>query len=98
MTRIKAEEIVKVFTATLLYNIVFALFLYVWVTDEDIENLPNDPLEKAWTVFFLAITTFATIGFGEFGSVRVRSKRGKLVITFFILLAISGAASFLFDF
>jgi hypothetical protein len=98
MAHIKADEIVKVFTVTLLVNIVFALFLYLWVTNEDIENLPNEPVDRAWTLFFLAVTSFTTIGFGEFGGIRLKSRRLKIVITFFILLAISGAVSFFFDF
>jgi hypothetical protein len=98
MGRIKGEEVFKVFTATLLYNVAFALFLYLWVTDDDIENLPKEPSERAWALFFVAVTSFTTIGFGEFGSIRVKSRRLKIGVTFFILLAISGAASFFFDF
>lgn len=98
MARIKAHEVLKVFTATLLYNAAFALILYTWVTDDDIENLPKEPSERAWTLFFFAVTSFTTIGFGEFGTVRLKSKRLKIVVTLFILLAISGAASFFFEF
>jgi len=98
MARIKAEEVLKVFTTTLFYNLIFAIFLYSWVTDDDVENLPKEPIEKLLTLFFLAITSFATIGFGQFGNTRVISIRGKIVITLFILLALSGIASFFFDF
>ena len=98
MARIKAEEVFKVFSATILYNLVFTLFLYLWVTDDDIENLPKEPSEKAWTLFFVSVTSFTTIGFGEYGSVKIKSKRLKIGITFFILLGLSGAASFFFDF
>ncbi len=98
MARIKAEEVFKVFTATLLYNVAFAMFLYPWVTDDDIENLPKDPVDRAWTLFFFSVTSCTTIGFGEFGSIRLKSRRLKIVVTLFILLAISGAASFFFDF
>lgn len=98
MARIKAEEVFKVFVATLLYNLAFTLFLYPWVSDDDIENLPKEPSEKAWTLFFFAVTSFTTIGFGEFGSIKLKSRRLKIIVTLFILLAISGAASFFFDF
>lgn len=98
MARLQAKEVLQVFTATLLYNVAFTLFLYSWVTDNDIENLPKDPSERALTLFFFSVTSFTTIGFGEFGSIQVKSTRLKLVVTFFILLAISGAASFFFDF
>jgi hypothetical protein len=98
MARIKAEEVFKVFVATLLYNLAFTLFLYPWVTENDIENLPKEPSEKAWTLFFFSVTSFTTIGFGEFGSIKLKSRRLKIIVTLFILLAISGAASFFFDF
>jgi hypothetical protein len=98
MARIKAEEVLKVFTTILVVNLLFATLLYPWVTDEDIENLPTDPVDRWLTLFFFGVTSFATIGFGEFGSVRVKSRRLKILIIVYILLAISGAASFFFDF
>lgn len=98
MARIKAEEVLKVFTTILVANIVFAALLYPWITEEDIENLPIEPVDRWLTLFFFGVTSFATIGFGEYGSVRVKSRRLKILITFYILLAISGAVSFFFDF
>lgn len=98
MARIKAEEVLKVFTTILLANVVFAVLLYPWVTEEDIENLPIEPVDRWLALFFFGVTSFATIGFGEYGSVRVKSRRLKILITFYILLAISGAVSFFFDF
>lgn len=98
MTRVTLREIMTVFTATLLINILFAALLYPWVTDEDIENLPQDPWNRFLTLFFFAVTSFTTIGFGEYGSVHVKSLRLKMIVTLYILLAISGAASFFFNF
>lgn len=98
MGRIKASEIAKVFTTILVANLLFAAFLFPWVGEEDIENLPQDPTEKFLTLFFLGVAAFATIGFGQFGKTRVKSRRLKIFVTFYILLAISGAASFFFNF
>lgn len=98
MTKITAREILTIFTGSLLINIVFAIFLYSWVTDKDIENLPKEPLDRFLTLFFVAITSFTTIGFGEYGNVRVQSRRLKIIITIYILLVFSGAASFFFNF
>lgn len=98
MARIKAEEILKVFTTIVLANLLFALVLYPWVTEDDMENLPTDPVDRWLTLFFVGVTSFATIGFGEFGSVRVKSRRLKIGIILYIILAISGAVSFFFDF
>lgn len=98
MTRITFREIITVFTVTFLINILFASFLYAWVTDEDIENLPKDSLNRFLSLFFYAFTSFTTIGFGEYGRVRVKSRRLQIVTVFYILLAISGAASFFFNF
>ncbi len=98
MNRITPREVLIVFITVLLINIVFASFLYTWVTEEDIENLPKESGDRFLTLFFFAITCFTTIGFGEFGNVRVKSRRLKIIITFYILLAFSGAASFFFNF
>ena len=98
MPRITFKEVMTVFTAALLINIAFAAFLFAWVTDEDIEHLPQDSWNRFLTLFFFAVTSFTTIGFGEYGSVRVKSLRIKMIITIYILLAISGAASFFFNF
>lgn len=98
MTRVTFREVMTVFTAALLINISFAAFLYPWVTDEDIENLPLEPRDRFLTLFFFAVTSFTTIGFGEYGLVRVKSLRLKMIVTVYILLAISGAASFFFNF
>ena len=98
MARITPKEVLTVFTVSLLLNLLFASFLYTWVTENDIENLPKEPLDRFLTLFFIAITSFTTIGFGEYGNVMIKSKKIKLIITFYILLAISGVASFFFDF
>ena len=98
MTRITLKEVSTVFLGALFINICFASLLFVWVTEEDIENLPKDSLNRFLTLFFFSVTSFTTIGFGEYGYVKVKSLRLKILVTFYILLAISGAASFLFNF
>ena len=98
MTRVTLDEVFKIFSAVLLVNLLFASFLYVWVTEDDIENLPKDSLDRFLSLFFYAFTSFTTIGFGEYGRVRVKSRRLKIVTVFYILVAISGAASFFFNF
>lgn len=98
MSRVTFKEVMTVFTAALLINILFAAFLYPWVTEEDIENLPQDSWNRFLTLFFFSVTSFTTIGFGEYGAVHVKSLRLKMIITVYILLAISGAASFFFNF
>lgn len=98
MARIKAEEVLKVFTTILIANVLFACLLYPWVTEDDIQNLPTDTVDRWLTLFFFGVTSFATIGFGEFGEIRVKSRRLKIIVILYIVLAISGAASFFFDF
>ena len=98
MTRVTLDEVVKVFFAILLISLVFASFLYLWVTGDDIENLPKDSLDRFLSLFFYSFTSFTTIGFGEYGRVQVKSRRLQIVTVLYILLAISGAASFFFNF
>lgn len=96
--RITVQEVFKIFAAVLIMNIVFAAILYPWVTEDDIQNLPKEPLDRFLTLFFFGFTSFTTIGFGEYGSIQVKSLRVKMIVTLYILLAISGAASFFFNF
>jgi hypothetical protein len=98
MARLQADEILKVFATVFLVNILFAAFLHLWVTGDDIENLPTDPVDRWFTLFFFSLTTFTSIGFGEYGTVHVKSRRLKIVLTLYIVLAISGATSFFFNF
>lgn len=96
--RITFEEVSKIFIAILAMNTLFAAVLFPWVTENDIEKLPKDPFDKFLTLFFFAFVSFTTIGFGEYGNIRVKSRRLKIITMFYILLAISGAASFFFNF
>jgi len=95
MARIKLEEVLKVFGVALLVNFLFALFLFPWVTNEDISNLPNNGFDRFLTLFYFGIASFTTTGYGD---VVAKSRRLKILIILYILLAVSGAASFFFNF
>jgi predicted MFS family arabinose efflux permease len=93
--RITLEEVIKVLTTVLVVNTLFALLLFPWVTDEDISNLPKEPFDRFLTLFYFGVATFTTVGFGD---VVAKSRRLKIIISLYILLAISGATSFFFRF
>ena len=95
MTRITGKEVLTVFGTVVFVNFLFALFLFPWVTDEDISNLPKKGFDRFLTLFYFGIASFTTTGYGD---VVAKSRRLKILIIIYILLAISGAASFFFNF
>lgn len=95
MARIKAQEILKVLVAAVVINTLFAVFLFVLVTPEDITDLPEDPIDKFITLFTFGLATFTTSGFVN---TNAKSRRLKIISSVFVIFVISGAASFFFDF
>jgi hypothetical protein len=95
MARITGREVIQVFGVVFLANFIFACLLFPWVTDEDITNLPKNGFDRFVTLFYFGIASFTTTGYGD---VTAKSTRLKICITLYILLAISGAISFLFNF
>ena len=95
MNRIALREVTKVFAIALLANTLFALILYPWVTKEDLPEVPENSLDRFLTLFTFGLATFTTSGFVN---TNATSRRLKIVSAFYVLLVISGALSFLFDF
>lgn len=95
MNRITLEEVYKVFFMAFFVNLAFALFLYPWVTKNDISELPDNPIDKLLTLFTFGLATFTTSGFVNTNAI---SRRLKIVSSLYVILVISGAVSFLFTF
>lgn len=95
MGQIKLSEMYKVISVAVVTNLIFASLLFVWVTDEDIEELPTNPFDKFLTLFTFGLATFTTSGFVN---TNAKSRRLKIVSALYVILVISGLLGFFFNF
>ena len=85
----------------IIINLIFALILYSFVTDDDLNNLPKRPEDRffSWdrfiSLFYFLITTFTTTGYGD---IYAKSNRMKLLISCYMIFVFSLTVSFLFNF
>ena len=82
-------EITKCIVYILFFNIVFALILFPWVTNDDLNNIQEPPLNRFISLFYYGITTFTTTGYAK-------SNRMKLFVSLYMIFVFSITASFLF--
>jgi hypothetical protein len=76
------------------FNIIFALFLFIWVTDDDLKNIPKEPLSRYISLFYYSITSFTTTGYGDIFAL---SNRMKLIISLYMISIFSITASIIWD-
>jgi hypothetical protein len=95
MSKITFNEIKKICIFILSVNILLSLFLFLWVTDDDLNGLPKNNKDRFVSLFYYSITTFTTTGYGD---VYAKSNRMKLVSCLYMILIFSVTGSFLFDF
>ena len=91
----KLSEIIRLSTSILFINIIFAFLLLVWVTDDDIQGLPPNILERFISLFYYGVTTVTTTGYGD---IYAKSARMKIIISIYMILTMTGIISFLFTF
>lgn len=58
--------------------VMFAVALYPWVTDDDISNLPKNPVDRFLSLVYFSVTTFTSTGYGD---IAPKSTRAKMVLT-----------------
>ena len=95
MGQIKPSEIYKVIMIAVLLNLAFAGLLFFWVTEDDISELPSDPLDKFLTLFTFGLATFTTSGFVN---TNAKSRRLKILSALYVILVISGFLGYFFNF
>jgi hypothetical protein len=95
--KITIKEISKLFFGAFIINLIYATFLFFWAKDSDLKGLPSvmSPFDKFVNMFYFAIATFTTTGYGD---ISPASTRMKIINVFYMLLVLSGLASFLFKF
>lgn len=95
MAQITLSEICKILYIAVVANTLFTLFLLTWVTKSDISSLPTSFFDKFIHLFYFGVVSFTTTGYGDITPI---SNRLKIVVVIYLLLVISGALSFFFDF
>jgi hypothetical protein len=91
----KLSEIIRLSISILFINIIFAFLLLIWVTDNDIQGLPPNILERFISLFYYGVTTVTTTGYGD---IYAKSARMKIIISIYMILTMTGIISFLFTF
>ena len=83
-----AWDIAKLISVFFIFNLIFALFLFAWVTDDDISNLPKDPFQRYIALLYFTITTSTTTGYGDIvpKTIRARMTSSFLQITMFAIV------------
>ena len=91
----KLSEIIRLSISILFINIIFAFLLLIWVTDNDIQGLPPNILERFISLFYYGVTTVTTTGYGD---IYAKSALKKIIISIYMILTMTGIISFLFTF
>ena len=95
MSKIRLEELVICITYIIMINLFFTIIIFSWVTDDDLNNIPEGLTERFVSIFYYLITTFTTTGYGD---IYAKSVRMKLFISAYMIIVFSLTVSFLFDF
>ena len=95
MSKVTLKEVFTFIGYILIINIILTLMLVFWVTDDDLNNLPQSRGERLVSIFYYLITTFTTTGYGD---IYAKSVRMKLIISFYMIIIFALTASFIFEF
>jgi len=76
------QKVVYLISLTILINFAFAFVLFLFVDKSDFKNLPDDPLDRMLTLFYFALTTYTTNGYGDFIPL---SFRARIATTIFMI-------------
>lgn len=91
----KGEHVLKKFLLLvgLVYslNVLFASFLNAWVTPSDMHGLPHDKNGRLFTLFYFAMTTFTTTGYGD---VIPRTRMLQLMSSMYMLFVYAFVVTF----
>ena len=95
MSKITFKEVMTCITNIVIINVILTIILIVWVTDDDLANLPSSRGDRFVSIFYYLITTFTTTGYGD---IYAKSLRMKCVISLYMIIIFSLTVSFLFNF
>ena len=88
MSIIKLKKIIEYALYIIFFNIIFALFLYQWVTYDDLHNINmvDTPLNIFINLFYYSMTSFTSTGDGD---LYAKSIRMKLCSSLFMVIIFS---------
>jgi len=82
----------KLLVALIMTNLLFAIFLFPWVTDEDFNGLRKKGSQRFVDLFYFSIVSFSTAGYGD---ISPKSSRAKMIVsTYLMFVNITGIYGF----
>jgi len=74
------KGVAQLIVILLIVNVIFSAFLYSWVTDDDITNLPKKPSERFMAIFYYTVTTSTSTGYGDIVPKSVRARVASMAL------------------
>ena len=78
-------EVTKLIVLLLIVNVIFTFFLYSWVTDDDITNLPKEPRERFMALMYYNVTTSTSTGYGDIVPKSARARVASMAVQIVML-------------
>lgn len=82
------KDIAQLMILILIANLIFSLFLYSWVTDNDITNLPKNKRERFMAILYFSITTSTSTGYGDIVPKSVRARIASSMLQVFMFAVV----------
>ena len=79
------KSVAQLIVLLLVVNVIFTAFLYSWVTDEDITNLPKKPSERFMALLYYNVTTSTSTGYGDIVPKSTRARVASMAVQIVML-------------
>lgn len=78
------QKALYLISLTILINFAFAFILFLFADRSDFKDLPIDPLDRMLTLFYFSLTTYTTIGYGDFIPLSMRARLATSLFMIFV--------------
>ena len=79
------KSVAQLVVLLLVVNVIFTVFLYSWVTDDDITNLPKKPSERFMALLYYNVTTSTSTGYGDIVPKSTRARVASMAVQIVML-------------
>ena len=79
------KSVAQLIVLLLVVNVIFTVFLYSWVTDDDITNLPKKPSERFMALLYYNVTTSTSTGYGDIVPKSTRARVASMAVQIVML-------------
>jgi len=79
------KSVAQLIVLLLVVNVIFTVFLYSWVTDDDITNLPKKPSERFMALLYYNVTTSTSTGYGDIVPKSTRARAASMAVQIVML-------------